>query len=354
MQDAGSRMQGTGGRMQGASRFHDLNHSSLITHHSSFWLMKRRRRLLWSTILVLVVGLPAGWWFYLPPTVGGGEPDNWRARLLKWQCYRSVPVTEQQLFEPLTADNANGWYHIFPEPVETVPAYQLRRPPRPSATRRTLVLQPLGSPSELLPELQQFCAAYFQLPVRCRPPLPLPAGSGWSRTGMTPGHPAQYDAGRLLDHFLIPRCPPDAMAYAGVTRADLYNGQMSFVFGQATLYARTGIYSLSRFYPEFWGEPRHPGDRVMLLRRACQVLSHETGHMFGLGHCVLYRCNMNGSNSMADSDRTPLELCPVCREKLHWNIGFDPARRYRDLLRFYRSHGMDPEAQFITRLLKVR
>jgi len=34
----------------------------------------------------------------------------------------------------------------------------------------------------------------------------------------------------------------------------------------------------------------------LLLRRSMKVLTHETGHIFGLAHCVYFACVMNGSN----------------------------------------------------------
>jgi archaemetzincin len=58
------------------------------------------------------------------------------------------------------------------------------------------------------------------------------------------------------------------------------------------------------------------------------VLEHETGHMVGLAHCIYFNCLMNGSNHLAESDRRPLHLCPVCLRKLQWSIGFDVVARY--------------------------
>lgn len=54
--------------------------------------------------------------------------------------------------------------------------------------------------------------------------------------------------------------------------------------------------------------------------------------MFGIEHCIWYRCLMNGSNHLAESDARPLHLCPVDLRKLQWSIGFDVAERYRRLL----------------------
>ena len=103
--------------------------------------------------------------------------------------------------------------------------------------------------------------------------------------------------------------------------ADLWSDNLNYVFGVGSFERRVGVYSLCRYFPAFWKAKPRPGDEQRGLRRACQVLNHETGHMFGLMHCVLYKCSMNGSNSLADADSAPLEYCPVCHQKLLWNIG---------------------------------
>ena len=38
---------------------------------------------------------------------------------------------------------------------------------------------------------------------------------------------------------------------------------------------------------------------MLTLRRSCKVLAHEACHMFGIEHCVWFRCLMNGSNHLA-------------------------------------------------------
>ena len=79
------------------------------------------------------------------------------------------------------------------------------------------------------------------------------------------------------------------------------------------------------------------------------------GHAFGLEHCIFFQCNMNGSNSLAETDRQPLRLCPVCLKKLQWNRGFDVLKRYDRLLAFFKKHGLQPEAEWTAaRLQRIR
>ncbi len=133
---------------------------------------------------------------------------------------------------------------------------------------------------------------------------------------------------------------------------DLYpDPSWNFVFGEATLSDRVGIFSFARYSPGFYGYPGGEGWQDRLLRRSCKVLAHETGHMFGLEHCVFFECLMNGSNHLAESDSRPMFLCPVCLRKLQHAAGFGIRARYAALAAFYRQVGFTAEADWIDRRL---
>lgn len=69
-----------------------------------------------------------------------------------------------------------------------------------------------------------------------------------------------------------------------------------------------------------------------------QTMTHEIGHMFGLQHCQWMNCVMQGSNHLEESDRRPVDLCPICLHKLHVSVGFQIAERYKVISRcFYRK-----------------
>jgi archaemetzincin len=72
----------------------------------------------------------------------------------------------------------------------------------------------------------------------------------------------------------------------------------------------------------------------------------------GLTHCIYFNCLMNGSNHLAESDRRPLHLCPVCLRKLQFSVEFGVAQRYEALTPFYRHVGFDDEARWIARRLE--
>jgi len=305
----------------------------------------RKRRLLWTCVGLLLGGLLA-WSFSERPLVGGGKLDGIRARWVKHRVYSGVAPLDEQGFSRLTPENASGWYSVFREPIQTLEDYRASQPARPTAQRKTIVLQPLGAmtaqQSASLNDLKEFCAAFFGLPVRIAPPLSLDAVSQSTRARHKQNR--QYDAGKIIDVVLSPRLPADAAAYLGITMSDLWSGDLNYVFGVGSFERRLGVYSLARYSPEFWGGKRAAGDDSLALRRSCQVLGHEAGHMFGLEHCVLYKCAMNGSNSLGDADSTPLDFCPVCHRKLLWNLDLDGAKRYAALLAFYQKHELSNEA----------
>ncbi len=139
--------------------------------------------------------------------------------------------------------------------------------------------------------------------------------------------------------------PKDAVVVLGVTMGDLYPSRSwNYVFGEADLRRRVGVYSLARYFPEFWGEARDEAALRLALLRTLKVVVHETGHMFGLEHCVTWQCAMNGSNSLAETDTQPLRLCPDCLRKLAWNRGFDVAARHDKIAKFLETHGLADEA----------
>ena len=155
----------------------------------------------------------------------------------------------------------------------------------------------------------------------------------------------QFHTAFFLRTLLPPRVPDDAVCLVAVTLADLYPGRnWNFVFGQASLRERVGVYSIARFFAAFWDEEETGETRRQALRRSFKLVVHEVGHTFGLVHCIEYECNMNGSNSLEESDVRPLRLCPPCLKKLQWNRGFDVVARYRGLLVFYERNALDEEA----------
>ncbi len=254
-------------------------------------------------------------------------------------------------FDPIPSPGRVDWLTVRPEPGQTFEAFASTATNRPDGLRPYLYLQPLGDFSKaqeaLLKQLQQFGTAFFVREMRQLPALTVVGND------ITERHNPYTGVTQLKTRDILPllarRLPEDACCVLAVTALDLFPDKgWTFVFGEAVLDERVGVFSLARYDPRFYDKAANPG---LLLRRTCKVLAHETCHMFGIRHCVFFNCLMNGSNHLAESDRRPLHLCPVDLRKLQLALGFDIVERYRGLMRFWREAGVDEEADWIARRL---
>jgi archaemetzincin len=233
--------------------------------------------------------------------------------------------------EPLhtrpVAPRPGDWLAEHDEPGQSFDDYLAAKPVVPDAPggqRRTLYVQPLGALSTKERTIVELSADYlervFGLPVTMAQELPL---------------------------SLV---PPSARR--------VHPGEgWNFVFGQASLTDRVGVWSMHRH-----GDPSASQESFRLaLMRTLKVAVHETGHMFSMRHCTAYECVMAGSNNLEESDRHPLWLCPECFAKLAWGSAprsdralpesarllraARPARRSRALPPLARSARVAPTAR---------
>ncbi|MHC4478289.1 MAG: archaemetzincin [Planctomycetota bacterium] len=258
-------------------------------------------------------------------------------------------------FEPIPAPKPGDWLAVHRERGQTFDAFVESKSNRPGKIRRRIYLQPLGEfPQGQIPlveRLKEYAKTYFVMDVNVLEPLTLNRGDITTRTNPHTRNRQVLTGGVLA--ILRKQLPGDAFCLLAITMEDLYpDPSWNFVFGQATLRDRVGVYSFVRYDPAFYGEKRAKDYEKIVLLRSCKVLAHETAHMFGLTHCIYFRCVLNGSNHLAESDSRPHHLCPVCLRKLHYSIGFDVANRYGDLLRFHRKVGFDDEARWLASRLE--
>ena len=242
-------------------------------------------------------------------------------------------------FVPLGKPGPNDWLASHPEQGQTFQQFEHANVNRPDAQRHTIYLQPLGrfgADAPSLELLRKYAAAFFMLDVKLLAPMPLDAKIA-SRANPYSGQ-LQLLTTDILD-LLRRKLPGDAFCVVGVTMEDLYpDPSWNFVFGQASLTDRVGVYSFARY---------GGGSKELTLRRSCKVLTHETGHMFGLAHCIWYQCTMNGSNHLAEADARPMHLCAVDLRKLQWSVGFDVVERYRRLRKICGETHFDDEARWL-------
>src|SRR5262249_52894881 len=150
----------------------------------------------------------------------------------------------------------------------------------------------------------------------------------------------QLLTGYILHEILEPERPSDALAYLAMTASGLWPGKgWNFVFGEANLRDRTGVWSIYRN-----GDPGEDDTAFRLcLRRTLGTASHELCHILTMRHCIAFRCLMNGSNHQEERDRRLLHLCPVCLRKLGWNLRVEPVPYLSKLNAFCHDNGLGPE-----------
>lgn len=252
-------------------------------------------------------------------------------------------------FEPLPEPQPDDWLANHPESGQAFEEFVAFGPNKPAGERRTIHIQPLGTFDDSSPPLgllEEFATAFFSLPVNVHPLMSIERALVTSRPNPMTGQ-QQLLAPDILE-LLKRSMPDDAFCVIGITMTDLYpEPSWNFVFGQASLRERTGVYSFARYLPPF----AEGADPRLVVRRSCKVLAHETSHMFGIQHCIFFRCLMNGSNHIAESDARPLHLCPIDLRKLQWSVGFDVPERYVRLLEFWRTCGFDDEAEWTRQTL---
>ncbi len=244
------------------------------------------------------------------------------------------------------------WLAVHAERGQSYRQYVQGDPRKPDRKRRVIYVQPLGdftrNQREIVQRTAKFMEIYFGLRVKILEDLPLWTIPAKARRVHPTWGDKQILSTYVLDEVLRPRLPDDAVALIAFTASDLWPGEdWNFVFGQASLRERVGVWSIYRN-----GDPDTDGDAFRLcLRRTLRTATHETAHMLSMAHCIYYECNMCGSNHRAEADRYPLALCPVCLAKLCWATGMDPRDRYRRLAEFFDENGLGAERDFCRKSL---
>ncbi len=258
------------------------------------------------------------------------------------------------LHEKLGKPKPGEWLDRFKEPGQSFRQYLFCRPTLPRGKRRVLYIQPIGkftaSQRKIVNLTGEFMGIYFNRPVKILKDLPLATIPASARRTHPDWGDKQILTSYVLDKLLRPKLPKDAAAFLALTATDLWPGDnWNFVFGQASLRHRVGVWSIYRN-----GDPDEDIASFRLcLRRTIQTATHETGHMFSMLHCTVYKCNMCGSNSREESDSHPLALGPQCVAKVCWATQIDPRVRYKALLKFARKQGLKKEADFYAKSLKA-
>ncbi len=244
------------------------------------------------------------------------------------------------------------WLSLHPEPGQTFEQYLACGPTLPRGARRVIYVQPLGAFTPAQRRVVDLTAEYLQLtfrrPVKVLPGLPEVLVPVKARRRHPGEGRLQFLTAFLRDGLLKPRLPSDGAAMLGLTATDLWPGQgWNFVFGDASLQDRVGVWSLARL-----GDPsRNPEAFRRCLLRTIKTAGHETAHMFSFQHCTRYECTMAGSETLEEADRSPLAFCPECVAKLCWATETPPADHLRRMADFCGRTGLKGEEAYYRKAL---
>jgi archaemetzincin len=245
-------------------------------------------------------------------------------------------------FSHLAKPGPSDWLASFNEPGQTFAEYLRSNPTVPTDERKTIYVLPLGKftarQNDVIRITSQYLEAFYELPVKSLPQQPIsrPLRIKDSRINAI-SKKEQVRTGYILDDVLRKMLPSDAAALIAFTNEDLFpDNSMNYVFGQASLENRVGVWSLYRLDDK-------DNIRTFLLR-TIKIATHETGHMFSMHHCIAYNCVMSGSNHLDETDSHPVDACPECMAKVSWFSHVSPGMRYQRLAEVCRHNGLEKEA----------
>jgi archaemetzincin len=239
------------------------------------------------------------------------------------------------------------WLEHHPEKRQTFDQYLNSDPVRWTKKRGIIYLCLIGEFSDeqrsVLDITREYMAVFFDVPVKLRKTVPLKDIPARAQRVHPEWGDRQILTTYVLDDVLKADLPDDAMAYLAFTATDLWPGDgWNFVFGQASMANRIGVWSIYRN-----GDPAKGKEAFQLcLKRTLGTASHETGHILSVPHCIDFECSMNGSNSLVEADRKPLHVCPPCLRKFCWNLRVEPAAYLKRLQAFYKKYEFADEAEW--------
>ncbi len=267
------------------------------------------------------------------------------------KCYnalgesKGIPKSIRPLFlntldiEPIPEPGPLDWLSSQYEPGQTFDQFQSGSFNIPDDEHPFLYLQPIGKEELLVSAidvLSTYCNIFFNTQVKVLPSIEADPNQIRSRINQYTNE-QQLHAGDILKTLDLNR-PDDAFAVIAFTLSDLYPDESwNFVFGLANLRESVGVFSFARY-----GDPQSK----LFMQRSLKIMSHEISHMYGMKHCIYYHCLMNGSNTLDETDRAPMNLCPVCLRKLHAATNPDHLMRYTKLKKVYENLELPKSADF--------
>lgn len=268
--------------------------------------------------------------------------------------YRDVEVRLTPLAKELGKPKPGEWLFEHKEAGQSFAEYLQSQPVRRSREWNTIHICVIGEVTSdqqrVIDITRDYLAVVFDTPVKVGKPVPLSEIPASARRTNRQTEADQILSTYVLDDVLKVNRPGNALASLAFTSNDLWPGKgWNFVFGQASLRERTGVWSIHRF-----GDPsRNDQAFQQCLHRTLGTAAHETAHILSMPHCKTFECSLNGSNNLTEADQKPLHLCPICQRKLCWNLQVDPVTYLGKLEAFCRKHSFDEDAGWYRQAIEV-
>ena len=282
-----------------------------------------------------------GWlffFFFFKFSVFGQISETEKATFLRLQ-ERLAP-----LHQPVKRQEGDWLSQVNSDPKQPFEVFCTENPLKIDVSKVVIYIQPIGKfnkhQKKILKELDKYLSVFFGMKVVSFKEISDDFIPAKDRRKMLS---EQLRTTYLLYEYLLPKIPKDAAAFIAFTEKDLYpQDSWAYVFGQASLSQKIGVWSMYRF-----GNPKTSQkiyDNCQLL--AFKTATHEIGHIFGIQHCQLFHCNMNGSMSLADLALRPTYFCPDCQSKLSWRLSLQMRPQFEKLERYWHKIDNPTESEF--------
>lgn len=258
------------------------------------------------------------------------------------------------LHTPMQPPQAGDWLETHKEKGQSFAEYLQDTQFLLNKDRKWIVILPIGDflpkQKDILTKTVHYLEHFYQLRSHILPALSekeLP-----KRAKRENGIDFQIYTPYILDEVLLPQMQDTIACMLAFTAHDLYpHPNWQFVFGQASLVNRTGVWSMNRF-----GNPEKDIESYQTcLLHTIKTAIHEAGHIFGIKHCTKYECCMAGSNNLSESARRTVVFCPVCTAKVGAHLNLNLAKQHQELATFWQKNNFTTEYNYYkeaTKLLK--
>ena len=260
------------------------------------------------------------------------EPDS-ILQLPPNPYFTDIKVNDVKLGEPVYGD----WLDSHKEKGQSFEQFIKTKHVVPTTEKNVIYLQPIGKFDSLqarqIELVRQYLQLFFQLETKVLDNVSNDIIPQKARRIGDMGQ-EQFLAGYILNDVLKDEEHDKGVALMAITEMDLYpKPEWNYVFGLASYRDRIAVSSIHRMQKD--------ADFNLSLERLLKICSHEIGHMFGLHHCIVANCVMNGTNSMAETDSHFIRLCSLCQRKLNSGFKYDNLKRLKELEKYFKENNLE-------------